>query len=49
MNLSSIGGLHGYPSNGVYYSIKLALEGPTQVLATDLAPFGVQAVIVEPG
>ncbi|GAB1319789.1 hypothetical protein MFIFM68171_09999 [Madurella fahalii] len=49
MNLSSIGGLHGYPSNGVYCATKFALEGITQALDAEIAPFGLHAVIVEPG
>ncbi|KAK3387994.1 hypothetical protein B0H63DRAFT_413309 [Podospora didyma] len=49
MNLSSIGGLHGYPSNGVYCATKFALEGITEALAAEVTPFGVSAVIVEPG
>ncbi|KAK4182731.1 putative oxidoreductase [Podospora australis] len=49
MNLSSIGGLHGYPSNGVYCATKFALEGITEALAAEIAPFGLKAVIVEPG
>lgn len=49
MNVSSIGGLHGYPSNGVYCATKFAIEGITEALATEIAPFGLRAVIVEPG
>ncbi|KAK3307205.1 uncharacterized protein B0T15DRAFT_492695 [Chaetomium strumarium] len=33
VNLSSIGALHGYPSNGVYCATKVALEGITQAFA----------------
>jgi NAD(P)-dependent dehydrogenase (short-subunit alcohol dehydrogenase family) len=49
MNLSSIGGLHGYPSNGVYCATKFALEGLTEALNAEIEPFGLHAVIVEPG
>jgi len=49
MNLSSVGGLHGYPSNGVYCATKFAIEGITEALAAEIAPFGMRAVIVEPG
>src|ERR1700761_6873749 len=49
MNLSSIGGLRGYPSNGVYCATKFAVEGITQALAVEIAPFGLHAVVVEPG
>jgi NAD(P)-dependent dehydrogenase (short-subunit alcohol dehydrogenase family) len=48
-NISSIGGLRGYPSNGVYCATKFALEGITQALATEIAPFGLHAFIIEPG
>ncbi|KAK5653814.1 hypothetical protein OQA88_7972 [Cercophora sp. LCS_1] len=49
LNVSSIGGLHGYPSNGVYCATKFALEGITEALAAEIEPFGLKAVIVEPG
>lgn len=49
MNVSSIGGLHGYPSNGVYCATKFAVEGITEALAAEVAPFGLSTVIVEPG
>jgi NAD(P)-dependent dehydrogenase (short-subunit alcohol dehydrogenase family) len=49
VNLSSIGGIHSYPSNGLYCSTKFAIEGITQALAAEVAPFGIRAMIVEPG
>ena len=49
MNVSSIGGLHGYPSNGVYCATKFAVEGITEALAAEVESFGLRAVIVEPG
>ncbi|KAH8896233.1 NAD(P)-binding protein [Thozetella sp. PMI_491] len=49
MNLSSIGGLHGYPSNGIYCATKFAVEGITESLAAEIEPFGLKATIVEPG
>ncbi|KAK4239007.1 hypothetical protein C8A03DRAFT_14568, partial [Achaetomium macrosporum] len=49
VNLSSIGALHGYPSNGVYCATKFALEGITQALEAEIEPFGLHAVIIEPG
>jgi NAD(P)-dependent dehydrogenase (short-subunit alcohol dehydrogenase family) len=49
VNFSSIGGLHSYPSNGIYCATKFAVEGLTQSLAAEIAPFGLSAVIVEPG
>ena len=49
MNISSIGGLHGYVSNGVYCATKFAIEGITDALAGEIEPFGLKAVVVEPG
>ncbi|KAL3471627.1 hypothetical protein BJX99DRAFT_21664 [Aspergillus californicus] len=49
MNFSSIGGLQAFPSNGIYCATKFAVEGITQALAAEIAPFGLSAVIVEPG
>lgn len=49
LNFSSIGGFHGYPGNGIYCSTKFALEGITEALAQEVAPFGIEAAIVEPG
>lgn len=49
LNLSSIGGLRSYASNGVYCATKFALEGITQALAVEIAPFGLHAAVVEPG
>jgi NAD(P)-dependent dehydrogenase (short-subunit alcohol dehydrogenase family) len=49
MNLSSIGGIHGYASNGIYCATKFAVEGLTGALAAETEPFGIKCVIVEPG
>ncbi|KAK5062835.1 hypothetical protein LTR84_004910 [Exophiala bonariae] len=49
LNFSSIGGFHGYPGNGIYCSTKFALEGITEALAQEVASFGIDAAIVEPG
>ncbi|KAI5461897.1 hypothetical protein BGZ63DRAFT_356651 [Mariannaea sp. PMI_226] len=49
MNLSSVGGMRGYPSNGIYCGTKFAVEGITESLATEIAPFGIHCVIVQPG
>ncbi|KAL4794330.1 hypothetical protein BDV19DRAFT_365147 [Aspergillus venezuelensis] len=49
LNISSIGGLRSYPSNGVYCASKFALEGITEALATEISPFGLNAYIVQPG
>lgn len=49
LNFSSVGGFRGYPANGIYCSTKFALEGITDALAQEVAPFGIDAAIVEPG
>ena len=49
MNISSIGGMKGYPSNGAYCATKYALEGLSEALAAEVAPFGINVVIVQPG
>ncbi|KAL6235021.1 hypothetical protein BDW75DRAFT_149470 [Aspergillus navahoensis] len=49
INFSSIGGIISVPSNGIYCATKFALEGLTQALAAEIAPFGLKALVVEPG
>src|SRR5258708_14193007 len=46
----SIGGwVGGTPGKGAYQTAKLAVEGFSEVLANEVAPFGVKVIIVEPG
>jgi len=47
--LSSIGGLIGIPFQAFYSASKFALEGFGEALAYEVAPFGVQVTLVEPG
>ena len=49
VNLSSIGGLIGLPGFGIYNSTKFAVEGISEALAAETAPFGIKVTIVEPG
>ncbi|MBV1856032.1 oxidoreductase [Catellatospora tritici] len=50
MQLSSIGGrVGGTPGLAAYQTAKFAVEGFSEVLAAEVAPFGVQVTIVEPG
>ena len=50
VQFSSIGGrVGGTPGMGAYQTAKFAVEGFSEVLAGEVAPFGVKVVIVEPG
>src|SRR5271165_2680182 len=47
--LSSIGGVIGIPFQAYYSASKFALEGFAESLAYEVAPFGVQVTLVQPG
>ncbi len=47
--VSSIGGLIGIPFQAFYSATKFALEGYGEALGYEVAPFGVQVTLVEPG
>ena len=50
LQFSSVGGrIGGTPGLGAYQAAKFAVEGFSEVLAAESAPFGVRVVIVEPG
>ena len=49
LQISSIGALGGFPSNGMYSASKFALEGMSEALAMEAAAFGVKVTIVQPG
>lgn len=49
VNVSSIAGQDGLPSCGVYAGSKFALEGLSESLARELAPFDISLLVVEPG
>ena len=49
VNISSVLGRIGTPFNGAYVSSKYALEGLSESLRTEVAPFGVRVCLVEPG
>ncbi|MBB3724724.1 SDR family oxidoreductase [Nonomuraea dietziae] len=49
VQVSSIAALGGFPSTGMYSASKFALEGMSEALAMEAAPFGVKVSIVQPG
>ncbi|MFF4622807.1 oxidoreductase [Nonomuraea jabiensis] len=50
VQFSSVGGrVGGTPGMGAYQTAKFGVEGFSEVLATETAPFGIKVIIVEPG
>lgn len=50
LNLSSIAGITGaFPGWGIYCATKFAVEGLSESLAAEAAPFGINVTLVEPG
>jgi NAD(P)-dependent dehydrogenase (short-subunit alcohol dehydrogenase family) len=49
VNIGSIGGLIGIPFQALYSASKFALEGMTESLRTEVRPFGIRVVLIEPG
>lgn len=49
VQVSSIGGVLAFANLGIYHASKWALEGMTQALAREVAPFGIRVTLVEPG
>jgi NAD(P)-dependent dehydrogenase (short-subunit alcohol dehydrogenase family) len=49
VNISSIGGLVGFPGVGYYNATKFAVEGLSESLAKEVAPLGIKVLVVEPG
>jgi NAD(P)-dependent dehydrogenase (short-subunit alcohol dehydrogenase family) len=49
VQISSMGGQLSMPGFGAYCSAKFALEGLSEALAAEVAPFGIRVLIVEPG
>jgi NAD(P)-dependent dehydrogenase (short-subunit alcohol dehydrogenase family) len=49
VNVSSIGGYVTFPAVGYYHMVKFALEGLSDTLAQELAPFGIGVTVVAPG
>ncbi|WP_100344429.1 SDR family NAD(P)-dependent oxidoreductase [Compostimonas suwonensis] len=48
IQVSSIGGINAYANLGLYHASKWGLEGFSQALALELAPFGVHVTLIEP-
>ncbi len=49
IQVSSIGGITAFPLVGIYHASKWALEGFSQALAQEVAPFGIHVTLIEPG
>lgn len=49
IQISSVGGVVGFPGLGAYHASKWALEGLSESLAVELRPHGIRVTIVEPG
>jgi NAD(P)-dependent dehydrogenase (short-subunit alcohol dehydrogenase family) len=49
VNVSSMGGFIGFPGSGYYAATKFAVEGMSESLSKEVAPFGIKVIIVEPG
>lgn len=49
VNMSSLGGQLSFAEAGAYSATKFALEGASEALAQEVAPFGIKVLIVEPG
>lgn len=49
INMSSMGGRMAFPLGGPYHGSKFALEAVSDVLRVEVAPFGIDVVVIEPG
>lgn len=48
LQVSSIGGVNAFPTVGLYHASKWGLEGFSQSLAAEVAPFGIKVTLIEP-
>jgi NAD(P)-dependent dehydrogenase (short-subunit alcohol dehydrogenase family) len=49
IQVSSIGGISAFPTTGAYHASKWALEGFSQSLSDEVAGFGINVTLIEPG
>jgi short-subunit dehydrogenase len=49
VNLSSMGGRLTFPGGGAYHATKYAVEALSDALRAEVAPFGIDVIVVEPG
>jgi NAD(P)-dependent dehydrogenase (short-subunit alcohol dehydrogenase family) len=49
ITVSSIGGIMSFPTGGSYNGTKFAVEAMSEALAGEVAPFGINVTILEPG
>ncbi len=48
VNMASIAGLNGFASVGYYSASKFAVEGISEALSSEVKPFGIRVLLVEP-
>jgi NAD(P)-dependent dehydrogenase (short-subunit alcohol dehydrogenase family) len=49
VQMSSMGGHITFPAFGIYHATKWGVEGYFESLATEVEPFGIRTILVEPG
>jgi NAD(P)-dependent dehydrogenase (short-subunit alcohol dehydrogenase family) len=49
VQISTVGGIAAFPNLGGYHASKWAVEGLSESLAQEVAPFGIDVTLVEPG
>lgn len=49
ININSISGLAGIPSQSAYVATKFAVEGLSESLSYELEPFEIKIILIEPG
>jgi NAD(P)-dependent dehydrogenase (short-subunit alcohol dehydrogenase family) len=49
VNVSSMGGRLTFPGGGAYHATKYAVEALSDALRVEVAPFGIDVIVVEPG